>query len=304
MSIDTNDIYNGLINLSSEFYPFLEGGDFDDDLQIASVRSFIEDPRAAEIMNDIDKQYPNIDNLEKQMYQGLHNYRNIFYDDEKLPEVYTFLSYLDYDNRIVFRDSFLLIALDMYLGVGYKAYADVAIPQYMSKRLTPDFIASDAMRAVAYAEMANSQKSKVQSPKSKIWNQEGLNDASLNTLIGNMILQGKIVYFLSKVLPSTNICYHLGYSKEEYRWCEENAKNIWAYFIQENLLFTEDHFMIRKIIDDGPSVNIFPGSPGRIGWYFGYKIVEQYMKNSDTDLPYLMSATDSREIFRVSGYRP
>ena len=45
-------------------------------------------------------------------------------------------------------------------------------------------------------------------------------------------------------------------------------------------------------------------SPGRIGYYIGYKIVNSYMNNMKIDYNQLMLFKDSREFLKKSQYKP
>ena len=45
-------------------------------------------------------------------------------------------------------------------------------------------------------------------------------------------------------------------------------------------------------------------SPGRLGYWVGYQIVNQYMKNEGVSLLDLMKNTNSQEILLKSKYKP
>jgi uncharacterized protein YjaZ len=124
------------------------------------------------------------------------------------------------------------------------------------------------------------------------------------TFVDNLIFQGKIIYFLNEVLGEKYLAENLGFTKKDLNYCNKYAEEMWTYFVTQQLFFTEDFYENRKFFGESPTVNIFPGSPGRVGWYFGYKIVEKYMKNEKVSLPALMKNDDFREIFDKSKYRP
>jgi hypothetical protein len=174
MAIDMANIDNDLARLSKEYPPFLEGIVVDKNT-IESVKNFVEDTLALSTLNDINKKYPNLKEEEKILGKALLRYRKAFHNDSILPEVYTFLSYFDYEGRIVFGGNFLLLALDMYLGADYPLYSEMGIPKYMACRLETQNMLSDAMRAVVMTELGNDQPN--------------------STFVDNMILQGKIICF-------------------------------------------------------------------------------------------------------------
>jgi hypothetical protein len=281
MAIDTNNIEESLLNLEKEYHPFLDGIVIDS-TTVAQSKDFITDTTAIAILGAINSVYPELANIEKTLSKALYRYKSMFYGDSILPDVYTFLSFLDYDGRIVFGKDFLLIGLDMYLGADCPFYKEAGLPEYMTRRLTPDFLPSDAMRAIAYYESVGTPK----------------------TFMDNLIFQGKIVYFLNELLGKKFLAENLGYTKKDLNYCDKHAEDMWAYFVTQKLFFTEDFFENRRFFGESPTINIFPDSPGRVGWYFGYKIVEQYMKNEKLSLPDLMKNADFREIFDKSKYRP
>jgi hypothetical protein len=281
MAIDTNNIEKTLLNLENVYYPFLEGIVIDS-TTVSQIKNFITDTTAIAMLGEINTVYPNLTNIEKTLSKALYRYKSTFYNDSVLPEVYSFLSFLDYDGRIVFGNDFLLIALDMYLGADCRFYKESGLPEYMIRRLSSDFLPSDAMRAVAYYESNGVPKN----------------------FMDNLIFQGKIVYFLNEVLGEKFLAENLGFTKKDLNYCDKYAEEMWAYFVTQQLFFTENFFEIRKFFGESPTINIFPDSPGRVGWYFGYKIVEKYMKNEKVSLPALMKNDDFREIFDKSKYRP
>jgi len=45
-------------------------------------------------------------------------------------------------------------------------------------------------------------------------------------------------------------------------------------------------------------------APGRIAYYIGYKMVNEYMDNNEIDIEELMYLTDSRKFLQESKYKP
>jgi hypothetical protein len=125
-------------------------------------------------------------------------------------------------------------------------------------------------------------------------------------LLEQMIEAGKQQYFLSKVLPHTPDSIRLGYTKEQLQWCHENEKMIWQFFVQNNLLYTTDWQQINLFMNDAPATQGMPeGSPGKIGYFVGYQIVNKYMeKHADVTVQQLMESKNLLEIFKASKYRP
>ncbi|MCL2682293.1 MAG: DUF2268 domain-containing putative Zn-dependent protease [Bacteroidales bacterium] len=284
MEIDTNRVGEELHRLYKEFPLFLEGADLDDPHNQEQILNFVTDPRSKELLNDILEKYPNLTPLEKTFGESFKRY-NLLFEKEKIPTIYTYMSYLDYDNRVIFMDSVLVIAIDMYLGADNKHYNAIALPMYIRMRLDEPFIAVDGMRAVAHYQLEKTPQ-------------------SLQTLLDHMIFNGKVAYFLEKTLPNTDAAIRFGYTPEQMAWCRKNEKTIWSYLVGSKLLYERDSFKYRTFVSEAPTVQIFPGSPGRIGHFLGYRIVKKYMENTGQTVPELFAETDSQKILRLSNYRP
>jgi uncharacterized protein YjaZ len=126
----------------------------------------------------------------------------------------------------------------------------------------------------------------------------------LNTLLDHMILNGKVAYFLEKTLPNVDIATRFGYTSEQMAWCRKNEKTVWAYLVGAKLLYEQDNFKYRTFVLEGPTIQMFPGSPGRVGHYLGYRIVKKYMENTGQTMPELFEEKDSQKILKLSNYRP
>jgi hypothetical protein len=72
------------------------------------------------------------------------------------------------------------------------------------------------------------------------------------------------------------------------------------------MLFSVDQNQIMKFLSDGPTTNGFPKeSPGAIGQWLGWKIVEAYVKNNPAITPeQLMKEQDYKKILHDSRYKP
>ena len=286
MTIDTNRVGEELHRLynSGEFSQFFLGVDLDCLQWQRQILDFVTDSRSKDLLNDILEKYPNLERLESALGESFARYNRIF-EREITPEIYTYISHLDYENRVIFMDTFLIIALDMYLGSDNQHYNAVMLPMYKRFRLDEEFIAVDAMRAVAHYELENTPQ-------------------QLRTLLDQMILHGKVAYFLEKTLPKTDIAVRFGYTPEQMAWTRKNEKTVWSYLMGEKLLYEQNTLKFRAFVMESPTVQMFPGSPGRDGHYLGYQIVKQYMKNTGQTIPELFAETDSQQILRLSNYRP
>jgi hypothetical protein len=288
MEIDSNRVADELYLLYKDFPLFGYGADLTDKHSVQQIFDFITDPRSKDLLDNILEKYPNLNSLESTLGQAFARYNRLF-GKNITPSIYTYISYLDYDNRVIFEelsmDTVLVIALDMYLGAENQHYDAVSIPMYMRLRLDKEFIPVDALKAVAHFELERTPH-------------------RLNTLLDHMIFHGKVAYFLEQTLPKTDLAVRFGFTPEQMTWAKRNEKILWSYLMGEKLLYEQNPFKFRSFVMESPTVQAFPGSPGRVGHYLGYRIVKKYMENTEQSFPELFAETDSQKILRLSNYRP
>ncbi len=108
------------------------------------------------------------------------------------------------------------------------------------------------------------------------------------------------------MLPGFPDHMKIGYSEQEYKWCQENESNIWAFMIENDLLYTADFMAVKKFISEGPFTSGFDeASPGRIGVWLGWQIIKKYMqKNPQVKLQQMLNTTDAQSILQNSAYKP
>ena len=120
------------------------------------------------------------------------------------------------------------------------------------------------------------------------------------------ILNITIMYFLDVILPQFPNADKLRFSQNQLNWCKKNESNIWAYFIDNEILYSTDIKKFNSYINYAPFAKGMPKeSPGRIAYWMGWNIVEAYMNNNkNITVEQLMENTNPQEILRQSGYKP
>ena len=286
MQIDTTRVGDELRRLYSEGFKFLlDGIDLDDEDVHQHFFDFATDTLSKALLDAVLEKYPNLDHFEEILGKSFALYDRLFEREGRTPDIFTYLSKMDYHNRVIFQDSVLAIGIDVYLGADFSYYDFIALPMYLRERLESRFLPIDAMRAVIHYELEREPQ-------------------PLQTLLDHMILNGKVAYFLEKTLPNVDMATRFGYTAEQMAWCRANEQMIWSYLVGEKLLYEQDSFKYRNFVLESPTVQIFPGSPGRIGHFLGYQIVRRYMRNTRQTFPELLAERDSQKILRASNYRP
>jgi uncharacterized protein YjaZ len=125
-----------------------------------------------------------------------------------------------------------------------------------------------------------------------------------------MIEKGKRWYLLSKFLPDTPDTLITGYSKQQMEWCKANEGNAWGYINQNENIYSVEQSTIQIYIGEAPFTQTLPhgnageGSPGNIGAWLGWRIVESYAAQKPGIRLTDILRTDAKKIFQESKYRP
>lgn len=204
-----------------------------------------------------------------------------FYPEFEAPKVRTV--YSGFLNDINYSDSLLVIGLDYYLGEDASFRPDEH--EYVKVRLTPAHLVPHLIQFT-----------------SNRFNNTNIND---RTILDEMVFYGKALHFVKKMLPCTPDSLIIGYEDDQLLNAEVSEQYLWAYFVDNALLYNKKPLNIAKFIEERPSVpEIDRICPGRIGQWLGWRIVAQYETETDADFKELMTKVDSREVLMQSKYRP
>lgn len=250
---------------------------------LESLNRFLQNKDIINLFQEVQNEYKkgSLDPVVSEIDQGFKAFKHYF-PNKPLPELASMVSAFNYST--VVDDSLLVIGLDMYLGAQYTNYKKAGIPQYKYKNYEKNYMVSDALKAWIFTEFEE--------------------DGSRN-LLEEMIFQGKIIYLLNAFLPERELMYFLNYDAADIEWCVSNESEIWYHFVDMELFYISENFTIRKYLGDAPFIAGFPeGSPGRVGIWLGYQIVNAFMdEQNQTTLPELM-ATDPNKILQRSNFKP
>lgn len=276
------DFYNAtrttLPNVKQK-YPYLFPDAFTDSLALVKIN----DKDEQELFAETQKIYADFSDVKAQLtslFKHVKHYNPKF----KTPNVVTLLSNIDYESRVIYADSLLLISLDVYLGNTHRFYADY--PKYIKENNTKEHLIVDVANAIIAKQMHPSLKRR---------------------FIDKMIYEGKKLYLLNAYLPEVSSREKIGFAEDKYNWAIANEEQVWMYFIDKNLLFSTDTKLNQRFLDNAPFSKFYMAednlSPGRIGTWFGWQIVNSYMQHNDVSLQELLK-TDEDIIFTKSKYKP
>ncbi len=236
----------------------------------------------------VSTQFTSIKAEEAAIKEGL-KYVKYYFPDYKLPtKLITFIGPINSFGNIITIDA-LAVGLQMYLGKKDPIYlteeGQNLYPVYVSRRFERAYMATNCMKNI-------------------IDDLYPLQDAGA-PLCEQMVEAGKRLYFLKKVLPHETDSIVTGYTAAQLEGCYKSEKDIWSFFVQNNLLYEKDPSLIGDYMHDGPNTAVFgDSSPGFIGQFVGYRIVEAFLeKNKETSLDKLLKIP-AKIIFEQAKYKP
>jgi gliding motility-associated lipoprotein GldB len=259
-------------------YPFFFPPGNDDQVWIEKMQN----PQWRELYAEVEKQYGDFGG-QTQKIEELFKHIKYYFPKTKIPKIYTVISEMDYQNKVIYANNMLIISLELYLGKDHKFYQ---FPEYLKQNFTESQIVPDIAHTFALGQIPPPQE---------------------NTFLSQMIYAGKELYLKDLLLPETSDADKIGYKPEQITWCKENEGYMWRYFIENKMLYDTDQKLIPRFIAPAPFskfyLEIDNESPGRVGCWIGWQMVRSYMENNEVSLQQLLR-TDAKEIFEKSKYKP
>ncbi|HZK06903.1 MAG TPA: hypothetical protein VFC92_01765 [Bacteroidales bacterium] len=269
--------------IAPEFPVFLDA-DLDDTLNIMRLHEFITDPLNYQLYEKTLKVFPDLTPYECDFTEAFKRFR-YFFPDRALPDIFSYVSGLLYENPVQFFNEDMIIALDMYLGTGLETYRKMRLPLYAIRTMTPEYLVRDGIHELYLYHFA-------------------LRPGT--TFLEQAIDKGRQLWFLDAMLPATPDSIKIGFTLAQLEWCRQNEANIWSFIIQNDLLYSSETHVLRKFFADGPFTSDFSTtSPPRIGEWVGWQIVRSFMKkNKNVSPEELFINTQAQDVLKNSGYKP
>ncbi|WP_294324759.1 gliding motility protein GldB [uncultured Chryseobacterium sp.] len=221
--------------------------------------------------------------------QDLFSHIKYYFPSFKSPKVFLFSSALQMVQDPIFynaQENLLFIDVTGFMGDGNPNYK--GLEMYFQKSMNPNNIVPKVAQLFAEGfvkESPDHQK-----------------------FIDMMILNGKIMILKDAFLPTYPEYLKMNYTQKQYEWAVANEANIWNYFVENNLIFGDDHRLEDRFIAPGPFSKFYTEidneSSPQIGIFTGWQICKAYLKEKpDTKLRDFLKM-DATVIFNQSGYKP
>ncbi len=187
-------------------------------------------------------------------------------------------------------EGYIGIGLDMFLGADAEFYPALreSIPYYISRRFTPENIVPRVVESYMREELY---------PQDEL-------DVSL---LQHMVYHGKLLHVMDKVMPSVADSLKIGYTKAQWEWANHFERDVWAWLLQEELLYETDYNRIQKYLGEAPftpELGEQNESAPKLGVFIGWKIVRKYMdRHPETTLEELLQLQEAQLLLDKAGYR-
>lgn len=224
------------------------------------------------------------DDLNQDLQKLLGRFRSIFPDTSTPKKIFTLISDVDYENKVIDADSLLLISVDVFLGQEHPLYE--GIPLYIRQNMSPKQMMPQVAEAISFKKIPVERE---------------------RSFLAHMIYHGKMHWLKHQLLPDLETEVILGFNSQQLSWSEDNEKKIWNYFIANELLFSTQSDLLNRFIRPAPFskfyLDIDYDSPGRIGQWLGMQIVMSYAKNTNKTVEEIIN-TPYMDLYRASKYKP
>ena len=236
----------------------------------------------AQTNEEVRKLFADINNIQSELNQGFTR-MHYLYPELDIPRIYLLVS--GFNASVFAYDDIIAVGADMYLGADYEYYNQV-VYNYQKVSMDKKFLAGDVLNYYISQNIPYTSK--------------------YNRLLEHMLFRGKQMYLLEQLLPNSPLWEVIGYTKEQWDWCVKWEKEIWNRIMDKRDLFKTETMVITSYLNDGPFTSeISQESPGRLGIWVGWRIIDSYMRhNEEVTLQELMKDGDAQKILEKSYYRP
>jgi len=242
----------------------------------------IQNPLWRELYSEVQKKYSDIEPVRSELVTLFKHIKHYF-PKTKTPKAVTVIAEMDYNTKAIYADSLVILSLELYLGKAHRFYE---FPKYIKQNFEPRQMMPDLVSSFA-ATKINFGKDK--------------------TLLSQMVYYGKQLYLKDLLLPAYSDAEKMGYAPKEISWCEENETYIWRYFLENEMLYSDESKLTSRFIARAPFskfyLEIDNESPGQVGAWIGWQIVRSFAENNDVPLAKLLDM-NAKELFEKSKYKP
>lgn len=247
------------------------------------MEEFVKHPSIQKLYEQSMQSYDDVSDIEADLEEAF-KYHKYYFPERPVPKVVSFIS--EYVvGTFTYGDSLLAIGWDFFLGKDFH-YDTRIFPAHIQRSMDKKHLVAKAIETLA--------SNIVGEPKEK-------------KMLDIMISNGKILYIKSLLLPHLPDSILMEYTPEQMKWTEDNEKELWAYFLRDNLLYSTQLMKFQKLVGASPkgTSEMPPESPGKTANWVAWQMVKMYMDNQpNLSLEDLVAEQDAQLIMQKSRYKP
>jgi hypothetical protein len=262
----------------------LHTGGAENPMTAALLMQFTTDPVWRGLQAYLITQFADLSPYEAELGNALKRYA-VFFNQKSLPQLVAYNS--GYNVGVYPTEQWLGVGLEWFSGTDHKwvnQLPPALFPQYKREKMKQAYLVPNVLRGWL---LFNFREMRAQ-----------------DQMLAEMIFAGKAAYLTQVLLEEADEGRVMNYSAAQRDWCQQNEYAIWKTMVERDLVFSTDLMEINKMISDGPFTPGMPQeSPGGVGRWLGYRMVQQFMdKQTDMGLAELMNYSDNRMILKA--YKP
>jgi hypothetical protein len=297
--LDTNNFAAALSSLKAKYGEFAQiyfehilGANSPENApqgELVYLKGFLRHPMVRKLYDTVQVVYPELPEASLQPLQEALRYYQYYFPKRKIPTLTTFVSEYSIGNFVYGKDE-LAIGLDFFLGEKYPYLSynpdNPNFSQYLTRTFNAEHIAVKTLQPLVSDIVGEAPPGE--------------------TLLDYMIHNGKKMYLLDHLLPYAADTAKMEVSALQWKWLTENEQNIWAFFLQQNLLYNSEWQKIRKFVEYSPNSPGMPTeAPGRTGDWLGWQIIKAYVaQNPNTSMQDVLRLNNSQDILKRARYKP
>lgn len=290
--VDTENIPAAMRQLTDKygkFFPFfldeIANLDTSEDFTDTVLQEFFIHPDLRALHDTVAQVYASTKDIQGDINRMLQAVDRIDSNLTLPSEVFFYTSGLNHV-AFTYADTILAVGLDRFFGSNFWPYEARGYPAYTTRTLVKENIALEAAKNIYLNKYAISPQDK--------------------TLLDLMVHEGKMLCFLEEVFPKKEMHTIIGFTREQWEWCEDNEVQIYKFFLDQKLLYEKSTMKTMRYIAPTPTSMGMPDqSPGRTGCYIGYRIVRAYLKHSGKSIAEtLQENLPAQTVLQISKYKP
>lgn len=272
-----------------EFYKLyvervLQAAPFNDPRLPLALSRFVHDPDWSNVQRTADSVLGDMGKQEAE-FNDAFGHLKAYFPDSLTPRIIAFNSGFNYG--VLPTDSVLGFGVEWFVGKDspvVRYLSPDVFPQYRKDRMRPEMLVPSVVKGWLQVHYAR--------------------DVRDENLLTNFVVTGKVMALLDALLPETDATLKFAFTPQQLKWCEDNEFNVWREIVSKDLLYTKDPKEIDRFMNDGPFTPGLPReSPGHIGEWIGYRMVQSYMKsNPKATFAELFAMQDPQAILKT--YKP